>query len=161
MNPRVQIDLSRHPYYASRFGEQPDWNGGKLFFEILIFNSNTGTMRGRLFADETAKNPMYSNMEMDVSYLVDNHITFQLDDEIPPPHKDEIVFVIKVDNQYVRHDVATTGVTAPAFGGLLEAKVWSKSGAAQGWAMNDKYNVLNGRQWEVVGVKRHTHMTEV
>lgn len=159
MNPRIRIDLSKHPYYAERFGGQPHWNGGKLFFEILIFNSNTGTMRGRLFEDETANKPMYSNMELGVSYLVDNHVTFQLDDEVPP-YKVETLFVIKVGEQFVRFDVTTSGVTAPAFGDLLEAKVWQKRGMAENWAENDNYNVLKGERWEVVSVKRHTYLSE-
>lgn len=161
---RVKINLKNNPYWRGRLREFED-NNGIFWFEVLMLNLNTRSMRGRIHDSEENPNAVFSNVDLGMGCIVENALMVNLngeDDELP--YQDEIVYVVKVGDKYARYDVDTNRNEPFPLGGLLEAKVWKKAGMARTWAEKDhnEASLENiGLPYQVVGVKRQIYMTEV
>ncbi|QDB73287.1 helicase c2 [Vibrio phage VAP7] len=74
--PRVTVDLSEHPMYSTCdfYAER----ARKWTAEILVLNLNTGTIRCRLYDKPDDEIPVYGNMDLDASYIMDQEIAVKL-----------------------------------------------------------------------------------
>lgn len=158
---RIKIDLSNNPYWAGRVADRPQ-NKGIFYFEILILNLNTWTMRGRIYPSEDSLNAMYKNVDIGMGHIVDKALLINLqDDEDNLPYTNELVYVIKVGDKYISRDATQTNKNHASYSTLLDAMVWKKRGMAQNWLDSDNYGLVKGLDAEVMGVKRHVYMTEI